>query len=798
MLWRALKHIEKGNYIDIGAQDPLIDSVSLAFYELGWRGIHIEPTSHYAELLRQQRQGDTIIQAAIGAKSGIITFFEIPDSGISTADPIIAQQHRERGFDVQETTVPCITLSAIFDACAMRDIHWLKIDVEGFEQQVLTSWHPSSMRPWVVVVESTLPLTQIETHETWESILIGYDYIPVYFDGLNRFYISNAHPELQSAFRTPPNVFDGFMLNGTASTLFHRQIETRYQQQICELLTQHEQQTLSDAKKIEQLTTLEKSHDEHVHALTRQHGERERQADERIATLNQALQRLQAKATEREVAHADARQALQSERAELQHQSILREQEMSAQLLAFQQQSAAEKAGLHVEYQTQLQTLQQQHTKQEQTHQQRIAELNQNLQLMQAQTIARETEHSNQQQRLQRELLLLQQQHTERERETATQLLALQQQSAAEKADIHAEYQTQLQMLQQQAIAEKIRLDAEYQTRLQTLQQQHTEQEQTHQERITELNQSLQHMQVQTTELQENITTLTERLRHESEINDQLNQKIVHIRKSWFWKIWRVLNRIMPKTDTNLDVTAAQPVYTRPTTLTFWAENEQSNQIRENITDNANPILFLTEYSAMQPIQHIYELFIYDDQEFVIMAYRVLLKREPDHHGMNYYLGRLRMGYSKESIVVQLVASNESKHRNNIKGLNDLIKKEKFKSNWLFGLFFRNKFSWNIMQINISGIRSVVAELGNLKSSLQAIQVALDNNSQIMKSTTNFLLNDADLNKIKTEYTASPENIVPSNVEDAKELEGMPNRVRNIYFQLAKAFRNSNEDAQCG
>ena len=45
MLWRALGQIEHGFYIDIGAQDPIIDSVSLAFYEHGWRGIHVEPMS---------------------------------------------------------------------------------------------------------------------------------------------------------------------------------------------------------------------------------------------------------------------------------------------------------------------------------------------------------------------------------------------------------------------------------------------------------------------------------------------------------------------------------------------------------------------------------------------------------------------------------------------------------------------------------------------------------------------------------------------------------------------------------
>ena len=44
MLWRALSDVKQGHYIDIGAQDPVINSVSLAFYEAGWRGIHVEAT----------------------------------------------------------------------------------------------------------------------------------------------------------------------------------------------------------------------------------------------------------------------------------------------------------------------------------------------------------------------------------------------------------------------------------------------------------------------------------------------------------------------------------------------------------------------------------------------------------------------------------------------------------------------------------------------------------------------------------------------------------------------------------
>ena len=245
MLWRALSHIKNGAYVDVGAQDPVVDSVSLAFHERGWRGVHVEPSHGYAELLRQQRPGDLVIEAAVGDGPQLLKFYETPGGGISTADPEIAAQHKARGIFVRETVVSCVSLSSVFDASPSAEIHWLKIDAEGYELQILKSWGKSQARPWVVVIESTIPLTQIDVHEAWEPLVLERGYRFVYFDGLNRYYISSLHPELDGAFRTPPNVFDNFALNGTSTAEFHKLIGSRFQAKIDETLAKSE--TLQDS-----------------------------------------------------------------------------------------------------------------------------------------------------------------------------------------------------------------------------------------------------------------------------------------------------------------------------------------------------------------------------------------------------------------------------------------------------------------------------------------------------------------------------------------------------------------------
>lgn len=84
-------------------------------------------------------------------------------------------------------------------------------------------------------------------------------------------------------------------------------------------------------------------------------------------------------------------------------------------------------------------------------------------------------------------------------------------------------------------------------------------------------------------------------------------------------------------------------------------------------------------------IQHITELFALDGQEFVTEAYRNLLNRNPDVHGMAYYLGRLAQGRGKEEVIVQLAKSPECKPHEQIKGLNPLIENRRRAQHWLWG-----------------------------------------------------------------------------------------------------------------
>jgi FkbM family methyltransferase len=211
MLWRALKHVEAGFYIDVGANDPTIDSVTRLFYERGWRGINIEPLRSHIMDLERERPRDINIGAAAGAAIGEIALWECDVRGWATADETVMAQHRANGHSGHSSRVPITTLSAICADHAPHDIHFLKIDVEGFERSVLEGMDLRRFRPWIVVVEATRPNTVEEVHDQWEELVVTAGYRFIYADGVNRFYVACEHSELATAFRHPPNIFDGFV-----------------------------------------------------------------------------------------------------------------------------------------------------------------------------------------------------------------------------------------------------------------------------------------------------------------------------------------------------------------------------------------------------------------------------------------------------------------------------------------------------------------------------------------------------------------------------------------------------------
>ena len=257
VLWRALQHVDAGVYVDVGAADPVGYSVSYAMYQRGWSGINLEPEPKFAEALRLIRPRDITLEVAAGDSVGELTLYHPRGTGLSTVDATGADRLKSAGFDLEEVRVPERPLNSILsDHLDSTDpIHFLKIDVEGSEHRVLRGLDLTVWRPWIIVVEATAPMSTERTHEEWDPYLVKHGYTCTLFDGLNRFYLADEHPELAEHLDHGVCVFDGSVQTAveTLAIARHREdmVESLYRAK--ERIAQLETEAADGANELEQV-----------------------------------------------------------------------------------------------------------------------------------------------------------------------------------------------------------------------------------------------------------------------------------------------------------------------------------------------------------------------------------------------------------------------------------------------------------------------------------------------------------------------------------------------------------------
>lgn len=200
LLWRVLRTVDpaEGFWIDIGANDPVVDSVTKMLSLRGWRGVNVEPVAHLHDALVRDRPGDVNVHAAVGDRAGELTLHRVLDNdALSTFDDGLAAFYRSKGLAVTDEQVAVCTLAEVFDRHAEgRTVHLLKIDVEGHEAAVVDGADWQRHRPWVVLIEATYP-------ERWRANLERAGYRFVLDDGINFVFVAEEHPELVEPLSRP-------------------------------------------------------------------------------------------------------------------------------------------------------------------------------------------------------------------------------------------------------------------------------------------------------------------------------------------------------------------------------------------------------------------------------------------------------------------------------------------------------------------------------------------------------------------------------------------------------------------
>jgi len=195
--------VEKGFYVDVGANHPEHDSVTKLFYEKGWSGINIEPNGRLFHLLQSERPNDINLQLGVSNHDDELDFREYVGvgDGLSTFSADMKQSYAKTQStmspftkDFHDYKVQVTTLAKIFAKQQVQVVDFLKVDVEGYEYEVLEGNDWQKYRPEIICIEAN------HINKDWHPLLKNAKYQQVFYDGLNEYFVDSLRPEILERF----------------------------------------------------------------------------------------------------------------------------------------------------------------------------------------------------------------------------------------------------------------------------------------------------------------------------------------------------------------------------------------------------------------------------------------------------------------------------------------------------------------------------------------------------------------------------------------------------------------------
>lgn len=159
-LFFTLFGIRDVTYLDIGAWDPILINNTYLFYQLGFRGVLVEPNVGLTPKLRSVRPRDTVLEAGIGmGKKETTDYYVMTDESWSTFDKAEAEhQTKATGGRIRVKEVRKMPLLNVNDVMAEhfngKAPSYVSIDAEGLHLAILKSIDFARFRPAIFCVET--------------------------------------------------------------------------------------------------------------------------------------------------------------------------------------------------------------------------------------------------------------------------------------------------------------------------------------------------------------------------------------------------------------------------------------------------------------------------------------------------------------------------------------------------------------------------------------------------------------------------------------------------------------------
>ena len=147
------KNKKNGFYLDVGAQHPISNNNTYLLFKKGWHGINIDLDKKNIDLFKIARPNDHNLNFAISDKIEETELFYYHDaSPINTLNKDVSNFQNAKIKEIKK--IKTNTLNNILGSLKINSqIDYMNLDVEGFEEKVLSSFDIKKYKPLVISVE---------------------------------------------------------------------------------------------------------------------------------------------------------------------------------------------------------------------------------------------------------------------------------------------------------------------------------------------------------------------------------------------------------------------------------------------------------------------------------------------------------------------------------------------------------------------------------------------------------------------------------------------------------------------
>lgn len=194
-------------YLELGTNHPVLINNTYRFYQLGGRGVLVEPDRNLKNLIRAIRPRDVLIDKAVSLDGKPATFYELQQDALSTLDYDVIEDAFKGKTEFRINNKYIVDTITVNDCFKMLDTcpDIFAMDIEGLDYEVLKAIDFSKYRPKIMIVEICAYGVKEQKDKEIKEYLEDNGYFCFHNNNLNVVYVDEIYYDVLAIYISPSN-----------------------------------------------------------------------------------------------------------------------------------------------------------------------------------------------------------------------------------------------------------------------------------------------------------------------------------------------------------------------------------------------------------------------------------------------------------------------------------------------------------------------------------------------------------------------------------------------------------------